>query len=143
MPKLMRFVQLLKKESTMKQNFKTEDELNAFAKPLLEEKKYVMQASENTDGTFTLQWMEHKSYTTTEGNTFPDEIWTNKEGEMIHIQDLSPEHARNIIRLIIRNGRERRAMMEEVLGQVLGNLQEDSTEETEEPVSESSGHTLH
>lgn len=128
----------------MKQDFKNKEELMVFAQPLIDEKRYVMSALPNEDGSFTLQWMEHKHYTAQDGKTFPDEVWTTKEGEMLLIQDLSPEHARNIIRLLLRNEREKQAMMEEILDKVMSEVQEDlDTEEIQEPVSENVGHTLH
>jgi hypothetical protein len=128
----------------MKQDFKTKEELMAFAQPLIDEKKYAIGAQPNADGTFTLQWVEQKHYTAIDGKTFPDEIWTTKEGEMIHIQDLSPEHARNVIRLILRSERERNAMLKEVLGKVFSEIQEGvDAEETQQFVTESVEHTLH
>lgn len=47
-----------------------------------------------------------------QGNTFPEETWTTEDGRKIQVRDLSPEHAKNIIRMILRN---QRIQMEEYI----------------------------
>lgn len=57
-------------------------------------------------GGFKINWVKNKKYTSFDGKEFTDEVWTTEDGRMIHIQDLEPEHAKNIIRMMLRNSRE-------------------------------------
>jgi hypothetical protein len=59
-----------------------------------------------TDETFDVMWVENKKYTTHDGKEFIDEVWTKEDGTMIVCQDLELEHAKNIIRMILRKQRE-------------------------------------
>jgi hypothetical protein len=91
----------------MKTEVKTYEEMEAFVKPLLEEKKFVINVNKlANDAGFSIQWMEHKNYTAHDGKEFPDEIWMDVKGEVHLVQDLEPEHARNILRMILRQERE-------------------------------------
>jgi len=90
----------------MKKEVQTFEEAEAVVNPLLAEKKWAVSVSQQLDGSFVIQWVEHKKYTAQDGKEFYDEVWTTREGEMKLIQDLEPEHARNIIRMILRKDRE-------------------------------------
>ena len=58
----------------------------------------------NNDKIF-VTWIENKDYITCTGETCTDEVWIKGDGSMILCQDLEPEHAKNIIRMMIRNAR--------------------------------------
>ena len=90
----------------MKKEVQTFEEAEAVVNPLLAEKKWAVSVIQQLDGSFVIQWVEHKKYTAQDGKEFYDEVWTTREGEMKLIQDLEPEHARNIIRMILRKDRE-------------------------------------
>lgn len=82
------------------------NELAEFVSEMSKDKTCVMDIIEMPDGNYEVQWTEQKYYVAQDGKTFPDEIWTTKEGDLINIQDLSEEHAKNIIRMMLRNNRE-------------------------------------
>jgi hypothetical protein len=44
-------------------------------------------------------------YTSLDGKVWPEETWITEDGRKILVRDLEPEHARNIIRMILRNER--------------------------------------
>lgn len=56
-------------------------------------------------GIYLVRWIKNKKFTTFDNKEFTDEVWTTEDGTMVLVQDLSPEHARNIIRMILRNSR--------------------------------------
>lgn len=91
----------------MKQEVKTLEELETLVRPILNSHKYVIEVQELPDTAgYKVQWQEHKTYTAQDGKVFPEEVWFNQAGEMLQIQDISPEHCRNILRMILRNERE-------------------------------------
>jgi hypothetical protein len=63
------------------------------------------------DGTFQIDYIECKGYTTYDDKVFPDEVWITEAGEMLHIQDLSEDHAKNVIRMMLRQDRQISEMM--------------------------------
>jgi hypothetical protein len=79
---------------------KTVEEVQLFIEPLLND--HVVDVIKMENGEFEVQWIKIKSYTAADGQEFPDEVWTTHDGEMKLIQDLGPEHAKNIIRMMIR-----------------------------------------
>jgi hypothetical protein len=94
------------------QEVKTLEEANAIVEPLMAENKWAITVAQRADGVFVIKWMEHKMYTAQDGKEYRDEVWTTYDGEMKLIQDLEPEHARNIIRMMLRQEREAKAAME-------------------------------
>lgn len=56
-------------------------------------------------GVYRVSWVEPKTYVSHTGDTHEDEVWMTEDGRMIHVQDLEPEHARNIVRMMIRNSK--------------------------------------
>jgi hypothetical protein len=53
----------------------------------------------------------------------PDEIWTTRNGDKIKVGDLSEAHAKNILRMILKEERERKAAIDsvtEVLAMIRG-----------------------
>lgn len=124
----------------MKQEFKTYEELEAFVNPMLAEEKYVMDIRPLPDGAgYSVQWQEHKTYTAFDGKVFPDEVWITEDDRMLLIQDIEPEHCRNIIRMMLRQERQARAALESITEQLyeeINKMQSDmelnSTESSEE-----------
>lgn len=45
-------------------------------------------------------------YTSLDGKVWPEETWITEDGREILVKNLEPEHAKNIIRMVIRNQRE-------------------------------------
>ena len=83
------------------------------------------------DGTFRVNWIPNKMYTALDGKEYIDEVWTKEDGTMIACQDLELEHAKNIIRMLTRNIRERRIAEEEMMQAVQGIMQQ-STQTAED-----------
>lgn len=48
-----------------------------------------------------------------------DEVWVMRDGRRIEVQDIEIGHARNILRMILRNQRRRRANIKEVVKHML------------------------
>ena len=45
-------------------------------------------------------------YTDHEGKVWPEETWETFDGRKILVKDLEPEHAKNIIRMILRSNKQ-------------------------------------
>lgn len=58
------------------------------------------------DGVYSVTWIKNKKYLSHDGKEFTDEVWTKEDGTMIACQDLELEHAKNIIRMMLRQNRE-------------------------------------
>ncbi len=111
----------------MKKEFSNYDDLAVFAQALVDEKKWAIATMELENGAgYAIQWIEHKYFKTHDDKEFPDEIWTTKEGQMMCVQDLEPEHARNVLRMLLRQDREKSAMMQQIMEtiQAEGGLEE-------------------
>jgi hypothetical protein len=81
---------------------------------------------QQVDGIFRVNWIANKMYRLSTGKEVVDEVWTKEDGTMIVCQDLEPNHAKNIIRMMLRNKRKRHKEDQEILEQlhtVLQNLQ--------------------
>lgn len=89
----------------MEQIVHTVEEADAIVSPLIAENKWAITVVQQTGGDYLIQWTEHKKYTAQDGKEFLDEVWTNKEGEMMFIQDMETEHVRNVVRMLLRNNR--------------------------------------
>jgi hypothetical protein len=98
----------------MKQTLKTFEEVQALIDGLMEEKKYAIDIQELGDNAgYIVNWQETKMYTAMDGKEYPDEFWITKDNDMLLVQDISPEHCRNILRLLLRNNREMEVAMSE------------------------------
>jgi hypothetical protein len=107
----------------MKQHFATYQEVEAFVKPLAAQGIYVIDVQEHpNNGGFDVQWMEHKFYTSYTGEEYRDEIWTKENGDIMLVQDIEPEHCRNILRMILRQERESAALIQEMADKLYGSL---------------------
>lgn len=71
----------------MKKQVSNREEMEALVGPLMAENRYVIDIKEvKADGSFIVQWQEHKKYTAIDGREFHDEIWVTEEGlSLIHI----------------------------------------------------------
>lgn len=121
------------------------DELTEFVNPLVAEQKWAIDIAKNPDESYTVQWIEHKNYTAHDGKTFPDELWITQDGDLRLIQDLEPEHARNILRMLLRKERAQVALIEEIIGQYSTSADETHEQHDLEitPEDTASNRTLH
>lgn len=108
----------------MKKEVNSIEEASAFVDPLIAENKWAITVVRNPDGKFLIQWMEHKMYTARDGLQYRDEVWTTNEGDMVLIQDLDPEHAKNIIRMMLRQEREAEKRLDNIYQQVVEQITE-------------------
>lgn len=74
----------------------------------------VVEVSQLTDHNFEVRWVKGKTYIAFDGAEYPDEAWVTEDGRMLLIQDLSEDHAKNIIRMIIRQDRETAVRVQEL-----------------------------
>jgi hypothetical protein len=102
-------------------DFTDPDEAMAFVKTLQENN--CVDVLKTNDGTFQINWVENKMYTSVDGKEYVDEVWTKEDGTMIACQDLELEHAKNIIRMIMRSDREQRRIQQEMIERLQGAIQ--------------------
>ena len=118
----------------MKKELNTFEELEAFISTL-DDKKYAIDIEQLADsGVYIVQWQEHKTYISHTGEEFPEEIWMTEAGDMLQVQDIPLEHCRNILRMILRNERECRAMIDTVRNHLVDIIDDTGTV---------ASHTLH
>lgn len=105
-------------------------ELEKFIQPLIDEKKWAIDIRQNTNtGVYKACWIEHKNYTSHDGGTYPDEIWTTIDGQMKCVQDLEPEHAKNVLRLLLRQEREQRQIIQAALQSIGDRMRNEEDDE--------------
>jgi hypothetical protein len=73
-----------------------------------------VNATLTSDGIYRVGWVPKKQYTTHDGKEFTDEVWMTEHGELIVVQDLTPDHAKNIIRMVLRNEQTRYRNLEQL-----------------------------
>jgi hypothetical protein len=99
----------------MKQELKTIEEAQALVDSLYKEGKYIIEVQQLAgDAGYAVQWQEHKFYKAFDGKEWPDEVWRTEDGRLLQIQDIEPEHCRNILRMILRQDREAEAALNEL-----------------------------
>lgn len=92
---------------TKKEIFLTHDALMVFLQPMLDEKKWIIDVKQEVEnGPYIVEWQEHKFYTSLDGKEYHDEVWRTKDDRLILVQDLTEDHCRNILRMILRQERE-------------------------------------
>jgi len=114
----------------MRKELKTIEEAQAFVDALYKEEKYIIEVLQLTVGGYAVQWEEHKSYTAYDGKEWPDEVWRTEDGRLLQIQDIEPEHCRNILRMMLRQERKAASRLQALMDAVRADLQEGS----EDPV---------
>ena len=129
----------------MKQVFKTQEETEKFVNSLFTEEKYIIDVYElPVDEGYEVRWIERKNYTAFDGAVYPDEVWVTEEGDMKFIQDLEPEHARNIVRMMIREQRKEQLLMQRLSATIEEVMNEELVEDSyNHNVLHSSNQTLH
>jgi len=101
----------------MKKEFSSFEEMESFAGPLLDEGCWYVVILELKDKNgYSVEWHPKKFYTAQDGKTYDDEVWITESGEMKFVQDLEPEHVRNILRRILRKEREFRKSLNQLIG---------------------------
>ena len=106
-----------------------ESEAVTFAKELAaaDNTVEVYKLNDGVDA-YKVVWIKNKKFISRDGCESTDEVWTTANGELIVVQDLDPEHAKNIIRMILRNARQNATIlssMEEFLKVALDKTDED------------------
>jgi hypothetical protein len=113
----------------MNKTFNSLQELETFVQSMdddsQDQTKYIFDISQISEDQYQLQWQEQKFYTAHDGKTFPDEVWFTKENEMIQIQDLSEAHAKNILRMMIRQRRAAQEFLKATLPEMFSESADD------------------
>lgn len=105
----------------MKKEFASYDELQEFVDPLIKEDKWFIDVRRVTDDKYTVEWREHLKYTAHgDGKEYRDEIWLTEDMRALFIQEIPEEHCRNILRMLLRQDREKQAMVEKLIEQIAG-----------------------
>lgn len=90
----------------MKKEFKDKAEAEKFYDELRAENKYEFDAYLLPDGAgYGLQWIESKTYTAHDGKSYTDEVWLTDAGDLMLVQDLTEDHAKNVLRMLLRKER--------------------------------------
>lgn len=100
----------------MRKEVETIEEAQTLMKSLYDEKKYIIEVLQLASGGYAVQWQEHKMYTAYDGKVWPDEVWLTEDGRLLQIQDIEPEHCRNILRMMLRQEREDTEQLKELAG---------------------------
>ena len=90
-------------------DFDTVEEADAYIMALADSS---VDAYVTKDGKYRVSCVANKKFTSIDGKEYTDEVWVKEDGTMIHCQDLELEHAKNIIRMMLRS---RKAEMEVML----------------------------
>lgn len=98
----------------MKKEVKSIEEAGLLVESLYRESKYIIDAKTLPTGSIEISWQEHKTYKALDGKEWPDEVWRTEDGRVLQIQDIDPEHCRNILRMILRQEREMAARMQDL-----------------------------
>lgn len=131
-----------------KKSFNSFDAASSFADDLAKEEKWAVDIIPDKDSSsYSVCWIEQKHYTSHSGEVHLDEVWVTAEGEMKCIQDLDAEHARNIIRMLIRNERRQLEAMQDAFAAIASmhdSLEVDTLPDDEEGMPEpTSNRILH
>ncbi len=120
----------------MKKVFNSTEEVEAFVNSLIAEQKYVIDVKNPTDTEgYVVQWLESKNYTSIDGKEYPDEVWMTQDERFFLIQDLEPEHCRNILRMILRQERADSNGMADFARSLVQSLQENTDDEDDDFVN--------
>lgn len=116
----------------MRKEVKTIEEAETLVESLHNESKYIIEVlTLPEDIGYAVQWQEHKNYTSLDGKEWPDEVWRTENGCLLQIQDIEPEHCRNILRMILRQNREAESHLKDlsnVLLEAIADLTNDSVD---------------
>lgn len=104
------------------QTFPTPDEAIAFATEL-QNKGFIVNAHQLSNGTSIVRWIPKQKYIDHDGVERDEEVWVTRDNGLINVADLSPEHARNIIRMILRQDREAQQAYNNALTQIADALE--------------------
>lgn len=121
----------------MRKEIDTIEEAQSFVDALYKEEKYIIEVLQLAAGGYAIQWQEHKSYTAYDGKVWPDEVWRTEDGRLLQIQDIDPEHCRNILRMMLRQEREAEARLKvltDVLRETMDAVKADLRNGDEDPV---------
>ena len=98
-----------------------------FIHELCEDETVVVDFSETSEpDTYEVRWVNRKKYISFKNEELDDEVWCTVDGKLIVCQDLEAEHARNIVRMMIKSSREMMNMSFEDVVQQLNDIVEDA-----------------
>lgn len=127
----------------MQKDFDNYADAEEFVRKLFAEDKWAIAAQPGPDGEkCSVHWIERKTYVSHTGETHPDEVWVTIDNKMILVQDLEAEHARNIIRMMLRQERQAKASMAALADLIEATMGDDlGLSDIEEPTT--TPRTLH
>jgi hypothetical protein len=127
-------------------------EVNTFEEAVIKTEELIAAGDKFVDvsqlpgGNFEIRWLDLKQYTAHDGKSYPDEIWDTQDGVILNVQDMSPEHARNALRMILRNTRAYREKWKELTESIENMFSAVPTDDEDGPSdipSSESNHTIH
>lgn len=110
-----------------------------FFKELTDTGQYNVELSTHRDK-ITVYWIEKKQYQDFHGNTQDDRVWLTEDGQLLHVQDLSEAHAKNIIRMMLKQSEEHYNWMVDAVVLAMGeDYSVDDVDESDHPVVHNDG----
>lgn len=85
-------------------HFNDADDAIAFCNDIA--KNNAVRAYQCQDGTAVVNWIPYTTYLAEDGKEHPDEVWCTANGELIPLAKVTADHARNIVRTMMRRLRE-------------------------------------
>lgn len=78
------------------------------------------------DETYVVNWVENRKYKAFDGKEYTDEVWVKEDNTLVVVQDLEPEHAKNIIRMILRDRKETAKLINRLSVALMQSAEEES-----------------
>ena len=86
-------------------------------------------------GGFTVEVIDLKAYTDYNGKSQTEEVWITADGKMLQVQDMTEDHVRNALRMVLRQSRAAREkyvndILADMIDDIAGDVEfDDSNEE--------------
>jgi hypothetical protein len=107
----------------MKQFVESFEDMEKLVNTLKETDKYVIDIEQPPDEFgYIVRWVETAQYTAMDGKSYAEEVWVTRDGDMFNIKDLSEDHCRNIIRMLIRQQRDAYAEVDKIIEETVKSL---------------------
>lgn len=119
-----------------RKELKTVEEVDEFIKPIATGEFVIDIKVLPEDAGYAVEWQEYKSYTSfADGKEYPDELWRTEDGRLLLVQDIEPEHCRNILRMMLRQERLAEAKLNNLFQSLVESLgvEEDEMSDTSTP----------
>jgi len=103
----------------------------------IDDSSIAINVAQNAAGQFRVEIQPRKQYLDADNKLQFDEVWITKDGDMKQVQDLTEDHVKNILRMLLKAEREARMEYVNQLASVMEQaLAEDEDLEEDEAVQQ-------